>query len=112
MYVDSYMVLDSKMLPEQARTGKVNSRIPLSTDNIIFMYIYGIQDFKRITPENHKSIIKLNGINNPYAEAERLTTTFKILPIVPSFEMNDKGKPYVQYTVFVRNSDWAEPYVK
>ena len=26
--------------------------------------------------------------------------------------MTDKGEAHVQYTVFVRNSDWAEPYVK
>jgi hypothetical protein len=26
--------------------------------------------------------------------------------------MNDKGKPYAQYTIFVRNSDWAAPMVQ
>ena len=110
--MESYMVLDIKMLPEQIRTGKVNSRIPLSSDNILFMYIYRIQDFKRTTPENNKSLVKLNAENNPYSETNRLTSTFKILPIIPDFKMTDKGKPYVQYTVFVRNSDWAEPYEK
>jgi hypothetical protein len=34
---------------------------------------------------------------------------YQIFPVTDLMEMNDKGKPYVQYTVFVRNSDWAEP---
>jgi hypothetical protein len=29
--------------------------------------------------------------------------------MVDILEMTDAGKPYIQYTVFVRNSDWAEP---
>lgn len=95
LYVDSYMVLNSKMLPEQIRTGKTNSRIPLSSDFIILIYLDGIQDFKRMTPENHKSLVKLNGNNNPYSETERLSSTFKILPIIPAFEMIDKRKPFV-----------------
>ena len=109
LFTDSYMVMDSKMLPEFMRDEGKYSKIPISSDNIWFMYIYGIRDFKRVTEENHKSLIKMNGDENPYKNSGRLTKTFQIFPVVPTFEMTDKGKPYIQYTIFVRNSDWAEP---
>ncbi len=109
MFVDSYMTLKSNMLPEFMQSGGKYSKAPVSSDNIIFMYIYGIRDFKRLTGENQKSIIKMNGENNPYAYSSRLAHTYQLLPVVPKFEFSDKGKPYVQYSIFVRNSDWAEP---
>jgi len=109
LMVDSYMVVESKMLPEFMRSDGKYSKLPVSADNVLFMYIYGIQDFKRSTAKNHKSIIKMNGENNPYDNTSRLNSTIQLLPVTDVFEMTDKGKPYVQYTVFVRNSDWAEP---
>lgn len=109
LMVDSYMVVESKMLPEFMRDGKKYSRLPISADNVLFMYIYGIRDFKRTTAENYKSIVKMNGQNNPYDNTNRLIRTIQLLPVTDLFEMTDKGKPYVQYTIFVRNSDWAEP---
>lgn len=109
---DSYMVMPSKTLPEFLRDNGKYKRMPLSADNMLVMYIYGIKDLKRMTEKHHKSLIKMNGINNPYANSNRLNTSFQILPVTDLFEMNDKGKPYIQYTVFVRNSDWAEPMKK
>jgi hypothetical protein len=81
----------------------------LSSDNVFVMYIYGIQDFKRMTPPNHKSLIKLNGKDSPYSNTMRLNKTIQLLPVTDVFKMTEEGKEYVQYTVFVRNSDWAEP---
>ena len=78
----------------------------------LWEYVTGgkyIKDLKRMTPSKHKSLIKMNGKNNPYSGSARLNTTIQLLPVTELFEMNDEGKPYVQYTVFVRNSDWAEP---
>lgn len=109
MMNDSYMVMASKQLPEFMRDKGKYTRMPVSADNMLVMYIYGIKDFKRMTQENQKSMIKMNGENNPYSNSNRLNTTFQILPVTDLFEMTDKGKPYVQYTIFVRNSDWAEP---
>ena len=106
---DSYMVMNSKKLPEFMRDKGKYTKMSVSADNILFMYIYGIKDFKRMTPENHKSFIKMNGENNPYSGSSRLNTTIQLLPVTDLFEMTDKGKPYIQYTIFVRNSDWAEP---
>jgi hypothetical protein len=51
----------------------------------------------------------MNAENSPYSQSNRMNTTFQLLPVTDLFEMNDKGKPYIQYTIFVRNSDWAEP---
>jgi hypothetical protein len=106
---DSYIVMPSDNLPEFLRDKGKYTRMPVSADNVLFMYIYGIKDFKRATEENQKSFIKMNSANNPYSGSSRLNTTIQLLPVTDIFEMTDKGKPYIQYTVFVRNSDWAEP---
>ncbi len=112
LFTDSHMVMKSSMLPEFMRDKGKYTKMPVSSDNVLVIYIYGIQDFKRTTPEFHKSIVKMNGENNPYSKSNRLNTTIQLLPVTDIFEMNDKGKPYVQYTIFVRNSDWAEPMKK
>ncbi len=109
MLNDSYMVMPSAQLPEFMRNEGKYTRMPISADNMLFMYIFGIKDFKRMTPEHHKSLIRMVADDNPYVNTGRLNTTIQLLPVTELFEMNDKGKPYVQYTVFVRNSDWAEP---
>lgn len=107
---DSYMVMPSKQLPEFMRDSGSFTRMPISSDEMLFVYIYGIKDFKRMTPEYHKSLVKMNADNSPYATSNRMNTVIQILPVADKFEFNEKGKPYIQYTVFVRNSDWAEPY--
>lgn len=110
LFVDSYMVTKSNVLPEFMRDNGKYTRMNISADNILFMYIYGIMDFKRTTAKHHKSIIRMNNNNhNPYENSNRMTNSFQILPVTELWEMNDKGKPYTQYTIFVRNSDWAEP---
>lgn len=38
-----------------------------------------------------------------------MNKTIQILAVAEKFEFNQRGKPFVQYTVFERNSDWAEP---
>jgi uncharacterized iron-regulated protein len=109
MMNDSYMVMPSNQLPEFMRDGTNYTRLPVTSDNMLIMYIYGVKDFKRITPLKNKSLIKMNGDDSPYSNSSRLNTTIQLLPVTDVFKMTDKGKPYVQYTVFVRNSDWAEP---
>lgn len=106
---DSYAVMPSNMLPEFMRSEGKYSRMPISADNMLFIYVYGIKDFKRMTPEHHKSLIKMNADDSPYSDSKRMNINFQILPVTDLMEFNDVGKPYVQYTVFVRNSDWAEP---
>jgi hypothetical protein len=109
---NSYMVMPSKQLPEFIRDKGNYTKMPVSADNMLIMYMIGIKDFKRVTPEYHKSIFKMNSIDSPYGSSSRLNKSIQLLPVTDLFELNDKGKPYVQYTVFVRNSDWAEPYNK
>lgn len=109
MMNDSYMVMDSKQLPSFMSDGGAYTRIPVSADNMLIMYIVGIKDLKRMTPKHHKSLIKMDHIDSPYSNTIRMSKTIQILPVTSILEMNDKGKPYVQYTIFVRNSDWAEP---
>ena len=109
LFTESYMVMDSKQLPDFLRDPGPYTKMPVSADNIWMMYIYGIRDFKRSTPEYQKSLIKMNHNNSPYKNSSRLNSTFRVFPVTDIFEMTDKGEAYVQYTVFVRNSDWAEP---
>jgi hypothetical protein len=106
---ESFMVMPSINLPEFIRDDGTYTKMPVSADNMLIMYMIGIKDFKRVTPEYHKSIFKMNAENSPYANSSRLSSSFQLLPVTDLFAMDDKGKPYVQYTVFVRNSDWAEP---
>jgi len=109
LMVDSYMAMPSNQLPGFMSDAGKYTKMPISSDAMLFMYIYGIKDFKRMTPENHKSLVKMNAENSPYATSNRLNKTIQLLPVAEKFEFNEKGKPYVQYTLFVRNSDWAEP---
>jgi hypothetical protein len=109
MMNDSYMVMPSNQLPEFMRDEGAYTKMPVSADNMLFIYIVGIRDFKRMTPEHHKSLIKMNKEVNPYSNTIRLNKTIQILPVTDILEITDKGKPYFQYTLFVRNSDWAEP---
>lgn len=109
MMNDSYMVMPSGQLPEFMRDAGPYTKMGVSADNMLILYIVGIKDFKRMTPNHHKSLIKMNSDDSPYASSIRLNKTIQLLPLTESFELNDRGKPYVQYTVFVRNSDWAEP---
>ena len=109
MMNDSYMVMPSNQLPEFMSDDGAYTRMPVSADNMLLTYIVGVKDFKRMTPEHQKSLIKMDGKDSPYSNSLRMNKTIQLLPLTDIFEMNDKGKPYVQYTVFIRNSDWAEP---
>jgi len=109
MMNDSYMVMPSKQLPDFMRDEGPYTKMALSADNMLFIYIVGIKDFKRMTPEHHKSLIKMSAQNSPYANSIRLNKTIQLLPVTDKMEMTDKGKPYFQYTLFIRNSDWATP---
>ena len=106
---DSYAVMPSDALPDFMRQPGKYSKMPISADNPLFIYIYGIQDFKRFTPENCKSLIQLTGTNSPYEGSNRMATTIQILPVTDKMVFNEEGKDYVQFTVFIRNSDWAKP---
>jgi hypothetical protein len=109
MMTDSKMVMKSNTLPMFLQDDGPYTQMGLSSDNVFVMYIYGIQDFKRMTPPYHKSLIKLNGTDSPYSKTMRLNKTIQLLPVTDVFKMTEEGREYVQYTVFVRNSDWAEP---
>ncbi len=109
LMLDSYTVMPSNQLPEFLRDGGKYTKMPISADVMLFVYIYGIKDFKRMTPEYHKSLVNMNADDSPYATTNRMNKVIQLLPVAESFEFDEKGKPYVQYTVFVRNSDWAEP---
>ncbi|NQZ43577.1 MAG: hypothetical protein HRT65_04650 [Flavobacteriaceae bacterium] len=106
---ESKMVLPSDQLPDMLQDDGPYTRFPISADNMLTTYIVGVRDLKRITPPRHLSLVKLNGTDSPFAQSTRLQRIIKLLPLSQDFTMTEKGRPYVQYAIFVRHSDWAEP---
>lgn len=109
MMNESQMVMLSNQLPEFMRDEGKYTRMEISSDNMLFIYMVGVKDFKRMTPKYHKSLIKMNGENSPYGNNMRLNKTIQLLPVTPKIEITDKGKAYFTHTLFIRNSDWAAP---
>lgn len=81
LMVDSYMVMPSNQLPEFMRDKDSYTKMPISSDVMLFLYIYGIKDFKRMTPEYHKSLVKMNAENSPYATSSRMNKTIRLMPV-------------------------------
>jgi hypothetical protein len=54
------MVLSGDLLPEFMSDDGSYAKIPISADNMLFMYIVGIKNVKKMTPENQKSLIKID----------------------------------------------------
>lgn len=106
---DSYMVMPSNELPEFMQESGEYTRMPISADNMLFMYLVGIKDFKRMTPENYKSMVKLNSDDSHYSNTIRLDKAIQLLQVTDLLEFDVKEKPYTQYSIFVRNYDWAQP---
>jgi hypothetical protein len=111
IFCDSYMVMPSKSLPGILQDEGEYTRMPVSYDNIWLSYMYGIEDIKRITEKNTKTIIKLNDVDSPYIGNNRLFSMFKLLPVGQVINAKEGGSAidYGQFVIFVRNSDWAEP---
>ncbi|WP_445385861.1 hypothetical protein ACT6NV_03375 [Robiginitalea sp. IMCC44478] len=111
VFCDSHTVMPSKSLPGILQDDGKYTRVPVSYDNIWLSYLYGIEDLKRVTDKESKTIFKLNAEDSPYKSSDRLFRMFKILPVG---QVINAGKGFnttdlAQYLIFVRNSDWAEP---
>lgn len=109
IFLDSKMVMKSNWLPRFIRSENEYTKLDISYDNIFFMYLYGINDLKRVTKKHTKSIIKFNGKDTPYYKSNRLKSAYQIFSFAGKMDFTEKGKEYMQYTIFVRNSEWAEP---
>ena len=109
---DSEMTMKSDQLPGFLADDGPYTALDVSADDFLFMYLFGVKDLKRVTPKYHKAIIKLDGPDNPYANSGRLQSTFRLVPVQPKTVMDEPGKVYAQYMIFVRNSPWAEPVAR
>ena len=112
LYVDSYLTVTSKGLPKFMRSKNEFTRLKLSYDNYLFMYLKGIRDYKKVTDKNTITLFKLDGENSPYKESLRGTKNFALVPIWDGFKIEDKNTvttDYAQYVFFVRNADWVKP---
>jgi len=90
--VDSYMGMPSNQLPEFMRDPGKFTKMSISADNMLFLYIYGIKDLKRMTPASHKSLIKMSAKESPYAYSNRMSKTIQLLPVTETLEFNEKNK--------------------
>lgn len=112
LYVDSYLTVTSKGLPKLMRSKDEFTRLKLSYDNYLFMYLKGIKDYKKVTKKNTITLFKLDGLNSPYNESLRGTKNFALIPIWDGFKIEDKNTvttDYAQYVFFIRNADWVKP---
>jgi len=111
IFCDSHMIMPSRSLPGILQDEGEYTKMPVSYDNIWLSYMYGIEDLKRVTEKNTKTIIKLNSEDSPYLGNDRLFSMFKLLPIGQVINAKEGGSAtdYAQYVIFVRNSDWAKP---
>ncbi|MEM6738067.1 MAG: hypothetical protein AAF620_18560 [Bacteroidota bacterium] len=110
VFIDSYMNVYSKNQPTFIRDKGRFTALSVSYDNIWVSYLHGIEELKRISTQNSKTLIKLNGERSPYSETRRLITMSAILPL----GMTINGHPdlvttdYFQYLILMRNSAEAK----
>lgn len=112
LYVDSYLTVTSKGLPRFMRSKNEFTRLKLSYDNYLFMYLKGVRDYKKVTQKNTITLFKLDSENSPYKQSLRGTKNFALIPIWDGFKIEDKNTvttDYAQYIFFVRNADWVKP---
>jgi len=112
LFCDSHMVIKSRSLPSFLADEGQYTKFPVSFDNIWFNYLVGVKDLKRTTEKGTKTLFKLDGNNSPYLNSTRLFKMFQILPFgsLMNAKEGSNSADYSQYLVFIRNSDWAEPF--
>ncbi len=108
---ESNMVVKSETLPGFMQDEGPYTRLNVEYDDIFTSYLFGVNDLIELTSPRSKSIVRLDGINTPYDQTNRLSNMTKILPIGAALKAKDgySTTDYYQYLIFVRNSDWAEP---
>lgn len=113
LYLNSHLTVLNENLPKFLRDKGKYTRFSFSYDNMLTMYIVGIEDFKRVTKKNSINLFKLDSDNSPYKKSRRGFKNFSILPIWNGIKMKNKktvATDYIQYVFIVRNADWSEPF--
>ncbi|MEN2280904.1 hypothetical protein AAGF08_02115 [Algoriphagus sp. SE2] len=110
VFIDSYMTTYSKSLPSFLRDKGKFTSLSVSYDNILLSYLHGIDELKRVTEKETKTLIKLNGKDSPYNSSRRLISMSKVLPIgmVINGGPNQVTTDYYQYLILIRNSEGAK----
>ncbi|MDN3653705.1 hypothetical protein QWY77_13250 [Thalassotalea ponticola] len=111
VFVDSNMTVRSNTLPAFMQDEGTYSKLPVSYDSLLTYYAYGIMDLKQATSRGSKTLFKLNNVDSPYQQSQRLFNAFKLLPMGQTITATDKSvtTDYSQYLLFIRDSDWAMP---
>jgi|AntAceMinimDraft_11_1070367.scaffolds.fasta_scaffold04460_6 hypothetical protein len=114
LFNDSEMIMPSNGLPSYLQTGPNWSEVAFKYDSLLLFYLQGIKDLMRTSEESSVTFYKMNGINTPYENTNRLMNVKMLLPFLENqkIEIDEKlgSVDYSQYLIFVRNSEAAQPY--
>jgi hypothetical protein len=112
LYVDSHLTVTSAGLPGFMRSKEDFTRLKLSYDSRLFMYLKGISDYKKVSEKSTITLFRLDADDSPYRTSLRGTRNFALIPIWDGFKIEDKNTvttDYAQYIFLVRNADWVVP---
>jgi len=111
LYTDSHLTIPSKMLPSYLADKGIYTRLSFGYDNLLFAYIKGVEDFKRISDKNSISLFKLDAKNSPYLKSNRGLNNFSLLKTFGGIPIDEKKvtTDYIQYLFYVNGADWMKP---
>ncbi len=112
-YIDSQIIMPSKILPDFLHTGKTWTELHFSYESLMTYHQYGIKDLKRASQPNSTTIFRLDAQDSPYHNSDRLLSQTMILPflrdqkieILPDLATTN----YAQYCILLRDSKAAVP---
>ncbi len=106
-YVNSKLTLPSEVLPWFMADKGAYTKLSYSYDNLLFSYIKGVEDFKRLSQANSISLFKLDAVDSPYFHSNRGLYNFSVLPLLGGLPI-DKEKAmtdYAQYLFFINGAN-------
>lgn len=111
LFEDSHQLIRSHSLPSFLQDEGPYTRLSFSFDNLLFSYLYGIEDLKRVTRSNSTTLFRINSDDSPYRQTTRLLQMTQIIPVggLLNADPERSSSEYTDYILFFRDSDWAEP---
>ena len=111
LYTNSYLTVPSQGLPGYLADKDVYTKLSYSNENILFGYINGIEDFKRVSDKNSINLFKLNNTGSPYNQSNRGLSNFSLIKLFGGIPISESKvtTDYIQYLFYVDGSDWVKP---
>lgn len=111
LFEDSHQLMRSQSLPSFLQDEGPYTRFSFSFDNLLFSYLYGIEDLKRVTRSNSTTLFRINSDDSPYQQTTRLLQMTQLIPVggLLNADPERSSSEYTDYILFFRDSNWAEP---